>query len=112
MASVCVVSPFLPPLFLVLGGFGFEVGDHPAVRVEERGDAGLDFRRRLVRLADGELVVEYEVEFDPVGPSRVAVAEIVTPISPPSGPTQWLFQGPPAESKFLAAVKYGRRDPV
>ena len=35
-----------------------------------------------------------------------------TPISPPSGPTQWLFQGPPAESKFLAAVKYGRRDPV
>ena len=26
-----------------------------------------------------------------------------TPISPPSGPTQWLFQGPPAESKFLAA---------
>jgi hypothetical protein len=26
-----------------------------------------------------------------------------TPISPPSGPTQWLFQGPPAQSKFLAA---------
>ncbi|MDH4444400.1 MAG: hypothetical protein QE267_04645 [Akkermansiaceae bacterium] len=26
-----------------------------------------------------------------------------TPISPPSGPDQWLFQGPPAESKFLAA---------
>jgi sulfatase modifying factor 1 len=25
-----------------------------------------------------------------------------TPISPPSGPSQWLFQGPPAESKFLA----------
>jgi CBS domain containing-hemolysin-like protein len=25
------------------------------------------------------------------------------PISPPSGPTQWLFQGPPAESKLLAA---------
>ncbi len=27
-----------------------------------------------------------------------------TPISPPSGPDQWLFQGPPAESKFLAAL--------
>ena len=27
-----------------------------------------------------------------------------TPISPPSGPDQWLFQGPPAESKFLAAI--------
>ncbi len=26
-----------------------------------------------------------------------------SPISPPSGPTQWLFQKPPAESKFLAA---------
>ncbi|MEI6176853.1 MAG: hypothetical protein WCS43_08175 [Verrucomicrobiota bacterium] len=26
-----------------------------------------------------------------------------TPISPPSGPLQWLFQGPPAESKFLLA---------
>jgi hypothetical protein len=25
-----------------------------------------------------------------------------TPISPPSGPTHWLFQGPPAESKLLA----------
>jgi hypothetical protein len=22
-------------------------------------------------------------------------------LSPPSGPTQWLFQGPPAKSKFL-----------
>ncbi|MDH4444399.1 MAG: twin-arginine translocation signal domain-containing protein [Akkermansiaceae bacterium] len=27
-----------------------------------------------------------------------------TPISSPSGPSQWLFQGPPAESKFLAAT--------
>jgi len=27
-----------------------------------------------------------------------------TPFSPPSGPTQWLFQGPPAESKFLAVT--------
>lgn len=27
----------------------------------------------------------------------------LTPFSPPSGPTQWLFQGPPAQSKFLAA---------
>jgi hypothetical protein len=26
-----------------------------------------------------------------------------TPISPPSGPTQWLLQGPPAESNLLAA---------
>ena len=25
------------------------------------------------------------------------------PISPPSGPTHWLFQKPPAKSKFLAA---------
>lgn len=25
-------------------------------------------------------------------------------ISPPSGPLQWLFQGPPAEWKFLAAT--------
>ena len=25
------------------------------------------------------------------------------PISPPSGLTQWLFQGPPAERKFLVA---------
>jgi hypothetical protein len=27
-----------------------------------------------------------------------------TPISPPSGPTHWLFQGPPAQSKLLAAA--------
>ena len=26
------------------------------------------------------------------------------PFSPPSGPLQWLFQGPPAESKFLAVI--------
>ena len=32
-----------------------------------------------------------------------------TPISPPAGPTQWLFQGPPAESKVLAAVVDVRR---
>jgi hypothetical protein len=25
------------------------------------------------------------------------------PFSPPSGPTQWLFQEPPAESKFLGS---------
>ncbi|MFN5638644.1 MAG: hypothetical protein ACK5AA_03770, partial [Akkermansiaceae bacterium] len=31
-----------------------------------------------------------------------------TPISPPAGPTQWLFQGPPAESKVLAAADSGR----
>jgi hypothetical protein len=33
--------------------------------------------------------------------------ERATPISPPSGPSQWLFQGPPAESKFLAAALVG-----
>jgi len=32
------------------------------------------------------------------------------PISPPSGPTQWLFQKPPAESKFLAAKNQSPRD--
>jgi hypothetical protein len=26
----------------------------------------------------------------------------ITPISPPFGPTQWLFHGPPEKSKFLA----------
>ena len=31
-----------------------------------------------------------------------------TPISPPSGPTQWLFQGPPAESKVLAVIVRSR----
>jgi hypothetical protein len=36
------------------------------------------------------------------GPSG-QIAYQATPISPPSGPTQWLFQGPPAESKLLAA---------
>jgi hypothetical protein len=29
-----------------------------------------------------------------------------TPFSPPSGPTQRLFQGPPAKSKFLAAKRH------
>jgi hypothetical protein len=32
-----------------------------------------------------------------------------TPISPPSGPTHWLFQGPPAESKLLAEIVRLRR---
>jgi predicted esterase/lysophospholipase L1-like esterase len=61
------------------------------------------------------------VEFK--GTSKQAVKHITlkgftyraTPISPPSslcrgydrqaGPTQWLFQGPPAESKFLAVIR-------
>jgi len=29
----------------------------------------------------------------------VAMSSEATPISPPSGPTKWLFQGPPAASK-------------
>jgi len=28
----------------------------------------------------------------------------ITPISPPSGPSQWLFQKAPAKSKFLATA--------
>ena len=38
-----------------------------------------------------------------VGGEDVEVGVEATPISPPSGPVQWLFQGPPAESKLLAA---------
>ena len=34
--------------------------------------------------------------------------KLPTPISPPSGPSHWLFQGPPAESKFLAASQIPR----
>jgi alpha-L-rhamnosidase len=34
-------------------------------------------------------------------PSRWSAG--ATPLSPSSGPTQWLFQGPPTESKFLGA---------
>jgi hypothetical protein len=44
---------------------------------------------------------------------RLAIDDLTktTPFSPPSGPTQWLFQGPPAESKFLAAaVDENRRE--
>jgi hypothetical protein len=26
----------------------------------------------------------------------------IPPMSPPSGPAQWLLQGPPAEGEFLA----------
>lgn len=34
-----------------------------------------------------------------------AVVDVeATPISPPSGPIQWLLQGPPAESNLLAAT--------
>jgi hypothetical protein len=35
-----------------------------------------------------------------------------TPISPPSGPIQWLLQGPPAESNLLAAQPPFPRPPV
>ena len=49
-----------------------------------------------------------------VGNERLALAVVAfhgcavavgneTPISPPSGPSQWLFQKAPAKSKFLAA---------
>ena len=39
------------------------------------------------------------------GRGAILAAGASTPFSPPSGPTQWLFQEPPAESKFLAARK-------
>jgi hypothetical protein len=35
--------------------------------------------------------------------ARLKGGSLTTPFSPPSGLTQWLFQGPPAESEFLAA---------
>ncbi len=34
---------------------------------------------------------------------------VSTPISPPSGPSQWPFQEPPAESKLLAAFTHGKK---
>lgn len=37
---------------------------------------------------------------------NAVVEHLKTPISSPSGPSQWLFQGPPAESKFLAISGY------
>ena len=37
------------------------------------------------------------------GAGTITFPSGTTPISPPSGPLQWLFQGPPAQSKFLAA---------
>jgi spermidine/putrescine transport system permease protein len=39
----------------------------------------------------------------------ISRSSAVTPISPPSGPTQWLFQGPPAESNFLGASQSPER---
>ena len=33
----------------------------------------------------------------------IYMAVAIPPISPPFGPSQWLFQGPPAERKILAA---------
>jgi hypothetical protein len=33
----------------------------------------------------------------------------LTPISPPSGPSYWLFQGPPAESRLLAVKPKGQK---
>ena len=41
-------------------------------------------------------------------PAKFTPYRFTTPISPPSGPSQWLFQGPPAESKILAAPMKAR----
>ena len=49
-------------------------------------------------------VVTLSVVCYPGHPARTGEA----PISPPSGPTQWLFQGLPAQSKVLAASKFDR----
>ena len=46
--------------------------------------------------------------FQQLGVVREILTDVTTPISPPAGPTQWLFQGPPAESKVLAAADSGR----
>jgi|GEM_PF-2576899 len=34
-----------------------------------------------------------------LGAGKTTLLNHITPISPPSGPDQWLFQGPPAESQ-------------
>jgi multidrug efflux pump subunit AcrA (membrane-fusion protein) len=71
-----------------------------------------DYRSALaaaeVRRAEEELALEQEkarveqakLDWEKLGSGS---KPLTTPISPPSGPDQWLFQGPPAESKFLAA---------
>ncbi|MDA0768336.1 MAG: hypothetical protein O3A92_16115 [Verrucomicrobia bacterium] len=69
----------------------------------EMGDAAdkVEQRLRLVPAepADGiKLVLRGTV----TGSEEAFPAE-TTPISPPSGPTQWLPQGPPSKSKLLAA---------
>ncbi len=38
-----------------------------------------------------------------IGASQPLILAPDNPFFPASGPTQWLFQGPPAERKFLAA---------
>lgn len=62
---------------MVLGGFRFEVGNDAAIRVQKFCDAGLDFRRGFMGLANGEGIVEDQVELDPMGSSGMAVTEIV-----------------------------------
>lgn len=42
-----------------------------------------------------------------MGAAGVAWNEKQPPISPPAGSTQWLFQGPPAERKFLPFLVSG-----
>jgi hypothetical protein len=44
-------------------------------------------------------------EFDVIKEDKV-LPGTKTPFSPPSGPPQRLFQGPPAKSKFLAARRF------
>jgi ATP-dependent DNA helicase RecQ len=64
-------------------------------------------KERLDGMRSGEFKLVY------VAPERFRAESFLralegvetTPISPPSGPLQWLFQGPPTESKLLAAVK-------
>jgi hypothetical protein len=46
-------SAVFPAFHVVLGGLRFEVGNHPAIRMQHCGDARFDHRGRGMRLTDG-----------------------------------------------------------
>lgn len=53
------------------------MGNDPAIRMQQLRDTGLDIRGSLMSLPHREMIIEYQMKLDPVGDSRVAVAEIV-----------------------------------
>jgi len=113
LAFLCLLGPrtvdaFPPaPYYTLYGAVRDQVGQTVTAEGAEvillKG--GVEVGRTPITSSLIDRNYELNMRLDQARSGTTFYTDKATPISSPSGPSQWLFQGPPAESKFLAAER-------